>query len=74
MLVLSRKTGERIVIDGKITITVVQARHGRVRLGIEAPPGIPVWRTEVVAEKEVSVREHYQPQQFAACCHHDLRI
>ena len=55
MLILSRKNGERIVIDGRITITVLKTRNQQVRLGIEAPPEIPVWRTEVVAEKETVV-------------------
>jgi carbon storage regulator len=48
MLVLSRKTDERIVIDGRITITVLEVRGDRIRLGIEAPREIPVLRKELV--------------------------
>jgi carbon storage regulator len=48
MLVLSRKQGERIVIGDNITITVVSMEHGRVRLGIEAPREIEVWREEML--------------------------
>lgn len=48
MLVLSRKKNESIVINGQeITITVVEIREDKVRLGIEAPPNIPVHRKEV---------------------------
>ena len=47
MLVLSRKKNECIVIDDKITITVVEIRGDKVRLGIEAPTDIPVHREEV---------------------------
>lgn len=47
MLVLSRKLGESIVIDGAVTITVVQIRGDKVRLGIEAPKEVPVHRQEV---------------------------
>jgi carbon storage regulator len=48
MLVLSRKQGERIVIGDNIVITVVSLEYGRVRLGIEAPRDIEVWREEML--------------------------
>ena len=48
MLVLSRKCGEKIVIPGlDITLTVLEIRGDRIRLGITAPVGIPVHREEV---------------------------
>lgn len=47
MLVLSRKVGERIVIEPGIEIAVVDVRGGRVRLGIAAPSNIGIRRTEV---------------------------
>ena len=47
MLVLSRKTDEAIVINNDIQVTVVEIRNGRVRLGIEAPQGIPIRRSEL---------------------------
>jgi carbon storage regulator len=47
MLVLSRKRDERIVIDDKIVITVVEIRGDKVRLGIEAPIETSVHRQEV---------------------------
>ena len=47
MLVLSRKAGQRIVIDGRIEVTVIESANGRVRLGIEAPREIPVHRSEI---------------------------
>lgn len=47
MLVLSRKIGERIVIEPGIEIAVVDVRGGRVRLGIAAPSNIGIRRTEV---------------------------
>lgn len=47
MLVLSRHRDERIVINGNITITVVEIRGDKVRLGIDAPKEIPVHRQEV---------------------------
>ena len=47
MLVLSRKKNESIVIDDRITITVVEIRGDKVRLGIEAPRDVPIHRSEV---------------------------
>ena len=47
MLVLSRKVGERILIGPDIAVTVVRVTGGGVRLGIEAPPELPVAREEL---------------------------
>ncbi len=47
MLVLSRKKNESIVINNDITVTVVEIRGDKVRLGIVAPKEIPVHRREV---------------------------
>ena len=48
MLVLSRKKNESIVIDGRITVTIVAVKKNQIRLGIEAAKEIPVHRAEVV--------------------------
>ena len=48
MLVLSRKLNEKIVIDGGIIITVVKIDRNQVRLGIEAPGHVPVYREEIL--------------------------
>ncbi len=47
MLVLSRKIGECIVIDGKIIVKVVRVDGEVVKIGIEAPSEIPVHRQEI---------------------------
>ena len=47
MLVLSRQKDESIIIGENITITVVEVRGDRVRLGIEAPREVSVHRREV---------------------------
>ena len=54
-LVLSRERGQRIVIGEDIVITVTDIRGDKVRLGIKAPPEIPVHREEVAA---AIAREH----------------
>jgi len=47
MLVISRKIGESLVIDGDITVTVVKVAGGGVRLGIDAPSGYVIIRNEL---------------------------
>jgi len=59
MLVLSRKKNESIVIDDTITITVVEIRGDKVRLGIQAPKEVPVHRSEVHA----AIHSEQQAQQ-----------
>jgi carbon storage regulator len=48
MLVLSRKADESIVIDERITITVLEVRGNQIRLGIEAPREISIMREELI--------------------------
>jgi carbon storage regulator len=50
MLVLSRKLGEKVVIGTDITITLVEVKGNRVKIGISAPGDIPVFRAELVQE------------------------
>jgi len=47
MLVLSRKKNESIIIRDNITVTVIEIRGDKVRLGIEAPKDVTVHRREV---------------------------
>jgi carbon storage regulator len=47
MLVLSRKTGERVRIGQGIEVTVLETRNGRVKLGFSGPPEVPIHRAEV---------------------------
>lgn len=47
MLVLSRKLGEKIVIGDNIVVTVVKIDRNQIRLGIEAPHEVPVYREEI---------------------------
>ena len=52
MLVLSRKLGEKIFINDNICITVVDIDRGKIRLGIEAPRGVPIFRKELLTGTE----------------------
>lgn len=52
MLVLTRKKGERIVINNEIEITILQLDGKRCRVGIKAPDGDEILRGELVDEDE----------------------
>ena len=47
MLVLSRKVGDQLVIDGNITVEVVKIQGNRISLGIVAPSNVKVLRGEL---------------------------
>jgi carbon storage regulator len=47
MLILTRKTNEKVVIGDGIVVSVVEVRGDQVKLGIEAPRSVKVYRQEV---------------------------
>lgn len=57
MLVLNRKNGEEIKIGKDIKIKIVWASEGGVKIGIEAPPHIPILREELYANIKENVIE-----------------
>ena len=57
MLVLSRKLGEKIYIGDNICITVVDIDRGKIRLGIEAPREVPIFRKELLTKAEEAAKE-----------------
>jgi carbon storage regulator len=57
MLVLSRKVGENVVIEGGIVIRVLEIGGGRLRLGIEAPPDVAIRRAELPPHSERSIEK-----------------
>lgn len=67
MLVLSRRAGESVVLDGGIRITVVQVEGGVVRLGVEAPAEVGIFREEVVDRvARENTRASVSPEEQAA--------
>ena len=50
MLVLARKRGQKVKLDGGITISVVAIRGDKVRLGFDAPRDVNIWREELENE------------------------
>lgn len=52
MLVLTRLKGQKLYIGDNITVTVVDSRHGKTRLGIDAPDHIHIEREELRAKNK----------------------
>jgi carbon storage regulator len=50
MLVLTRKTGQKIIIANDIEVTILETRGDAVKLGIEAPKHISIYREEIYEE------------------------
>ena len=47
MLILSRRTGEKLIIGDDIVVTVVETKGNQIRVGIDAPREVPVHREEI---------------------------
>ena len=65
MLILSRKPGESIVINGRIKVTLLRIEGEVVKVGIEAPAEVPVHRQEVYDEIQRSNQQAITRQSVA---------
>lgn len=63
MLVLSRKTGERIHIGDDVTITVTKVAGNRVAIGIEAPREAGIRRGELEGRRPFALTTPEQPSR-----------
>jgi len=50
VLILNRRPGEAIILDGGIRLVVLSSDRRGVRLGIEAPPAVQIQREELVSQ------------------------
>jgi len=52
MLILTRRVGERIVIDNEISVTVLRIRGNEIRVGLQAPSNVLIRRDEISHRSE----------------------
>lgn len=57
MLVLTRKRGEKIIVEGGIEFEVLEVLRGKIRIGITAPRGIRILREELIVDAPVEASE-----------------
>ena len=69
MLVLSRKIGEKVVIGGDISVTVVEVKGNRVRLAFDAPDRVRVLRSELLSADPADADLAHKPLEWqdASC-------
>jgi carbon storage regulator len=65
MLVLTRKPNEQIMVGDSVCITILRTRGQRVRLGIQAPPGVAIMRGELLGRSMPPEGAVVQPAQTA---------
>lgn len=59
MLIVTRKRGESVVINGNIVVTVVEFfGNTKIRLGIDAPKSVKILREELVGSEEDKRRDN----------------
>lgn len=57
MLALSRKTSESIVVGNDIEITILEIKGDQVKIGIDAPKSIPIYRKEIYIQIQEANKE-----------------
>jgi carbon storage regulator len=72
MLVLTRRSNQSIMIGDDIEVSVLSVMGDKVRIGIDAPANVPVFRTEIYleiqsqeAEKEIAAGDRGSAEQGA---------
>ncbi|HET9517402.1 MAG TPA: carbon storage regulator CsrA [Actinoplanes sp.] len=65
MLVLTRRSGESVMIGDTVVVTVLEVRGDVIRLGIDAPRDIQVHREEIYRELQASNQEAASPTDDA---------
>jgi carbon storage regulator len=66
MLILTRKVGESITINGSIRVTIQGIRGHQVRLGVEAPAEVPIFRQELLDRDRPALKVAPAPAKVAA--------
>ena len=63
MLALSRKKNEALVINNNVEITILDIKGDQVKIGINAPKEVPVYRKEVYLQIQQSNKDAFETQQ-----------
>lgn len=71
MLILTRKSGQKITIGDDVVVSVLEVKGTQIKIGIDAPAGIPVHRGEVYdrIQAENLLAAGVQTDDFTAAAH-----
>jgi carbon storage regulator len=61
MLIVTRRPGERVMVGDQVVITVIEVKGSSVRIGIDAPRAVPVYREEIYAAMQQGRGEEKRP-------------
>jgi carbon storage regulator len=64
MLVLTRKLGEKVVINGNVTLTIVEMKGNRVTIAFDAPGHVRILRGELLSLANQMDRKEKQPVEW----------
>ena len=57
MLALSRKVGESIIINNNVELTILEVKGDQVKIGINAPKSVPIYRKEIYVQIQEANKE-----------------
>lgn len=57
MLALARKVNESIVINDNVEVTILEIKGDQIKIGIDAPKSVPIYRKEIYSQIKDSNRE-----------------
>ncbi len=57
MLALARKVNESIIINDNVEVTILEVKGDQIKIGIEAPKSVPIYRKEIYMQIQNSNKE-----------------
>jgi len=66
MLALTRKKGEALMINNNVEITILEVRGDQVKIGIDAPKDVPIYRKEVYLQIQEENKASFSPEGLEA--------
>ena len=69
MLILSRKMNEKIKIGDEITVTIIEIRGDQVKIGVESPKNVKVFRQEIFSAIQNENKAAVSPGNLGALSH-----
>ena len=66
MLALTRKKGEALMVNNNVEITILEVRGDQVKIGIEAPKDVPIYRKEVYLQIQEENKASFSPEGLDA--------